>query len=103
MTTNNITVGTEVTWSSSAAGTTKQKRGVVVAIVPADTSQTAVGALSLSVVLPAFSEFNWDYVPFALWGRKQESYLVAVEIKPTQKHRLYWPRTSALRKVQPDA
>jgi hypothetical protein len=37
----------------------------------------------------------------SIWARPHESYLVVVPAPGRGKPRLYWPRVSALRKVEP--
>lgn len=93
-------IGETVEWSSSAAGTTKQKRGVIVAVVPADYIKMTVLLLGADYA----SRYSIQFDGHTCLYRFKESYLVAVPTKSGRgKAKLYWPRTSALRKVQPDA
>lgn len=96
-------IGEIVSWSSSANGTTKEKRGKVVAIV--DGKEKNDGT-RLSFVLPSYGQYNLNNVPQFLW-RLGESYIIAVESDASprdykRKPKLYWPRTSQLRKVDSD-
>lgn len=94
-----IEIGSEVTWTSQAAGTTKQKRGVVVAVMRPG---FYLGRSVLIELLgPDFT--NGKYNESALgWGesRSYESYIIAVPADGKGKPRLYWPRSSQLRKVE---
>lgn len=95
---NKIELGSEVTWSSSTNGTTKQKRGVVVAVVPANKWRVYLKDL----ITDSLQNYAINGLDCMLY-RKQESYIIAVPATGRGKAKLYWPRTSALRKVQPDA
>lgn len=77
-------LGDEVSWSSSANGSTKKKIGHVVEVIPA----------GVSVLTSKFrSELDAGSAP-----RKEESYVVCVGPKPSSraKPKYYWPRVSAL-------
>lgn len=80
----------EVQWTSSSNAKTKQKRGVIVAVVPP--------RVSLNV--------PWEYRRMfdGMYGRDHESYFVAVERVGRKGQRLvtllYWPRVSALKLVK---
>lgn len=86
-----FSVGQTVQWTSSASGSTKTKRGTVVAVVPADKRGLRVRDL-LGDELLGYSINGLDCILY----RKHESYVVAVTDKPGCMPRLYWPRTSAL-------
>lgn len=75
-------VGDAVVWTSSSQGSTKQKQGVVEAVIPSN------GRLT-----PAQQKEADAYgLP-----RDHESYLVRVPGKTAaSKGKLYWPRVSAL-------
>lgn len=87
-------VGDEVRWSSQAAGFAKEKRGVVVKVVPANTWLK-------EVIKPLDARSRYTVrTDFAGLPRDHESYLVEVP-GPTEKakKRLYWPRASGLAKA----
>ena len=71
-------VGDQVSWESSAAGTTRRKKGVVVRVVPANQ-------------LPAQKNLG-------IARRNHVSYVVSAiaEGTQTERKRLYWPRASQL-------
>lgn len=93
-----------VKWTSSAAGTTKTKRGDVVAGVPSWVS------VHRRILLTELLGESWQskYKPMldstvSLLPRDDVSYLVAVPTKSGRgKLKLYWPRVSQLRKVDSD-
>lgn len=90
-----FSVGDCVKWSSSANGSTKTKRGTVVAVVPAVKRWYPIYNL-------LGQGWQKDYTSaidasHSVYGRGHESYLIAVPGKtPRSQPRLYWPRTSAL-------
>lgn len=89
-------IGQTVEWSSQANGTRKQKRGVVVAVVPRDRTPRTVIPTS-----PAIPQSYKLILDTRSGSRNHESYIVAVPSKSGRgKVQLYWPRTSALRKVE---
>lgn len=76
--------GDEVSWSSQAQGSFKEKTGEVVEVIPAESN----------VRKSKFAQFlDAPGLP-----RKEESYIVCVGPKPGSraKPKYYWPRTSAL-------
>lgn len=77
-------LGDEVSWSSSANGSTKKKIGDVVEVIPADVSIRT-------------SKF-WGELDASTVPRKEESYIVCVGPSPGSKAKpkYYWPRVSAL-------
>lgn len=78
---SDIRNGDTVEWTSSAAGTSRTKRGEVVEVVPA---------------------YEWprSAIDGAAGGRNHESYVVHAEALVRKGRRLYWPRVSALRLVE---
>lgn len=76
-------LGDEVSWSSSANGSTAKKIGDVVEVIPAG---KPIGSSK-------FKTLNGGGLP-----RKEESYVVCVGVKPGSraKPKYYWPRVSAL-------
>lgn len=106
-------IGQLVEWTSSAAGTTKTKRGKVVAVVPAQVS--GGGWLHLFDLLGNDWKVKHGLMftgenlarGVAIYPRNHESYFVSVDsnVLPNtykRKPTLYWPRTSQLRKVDSD-
>jgi hypothetical protein len=92
--------GNVVEWTSSAAGTTKTKRGVIIAAVPADDGKGPFDDFFLSNILgDKRFDYNTSDVPSILC-RRHEGYLVAVVEKSKRFPRLYWPRVSALLLVE---
>lgn len=81
-------IGDKVTWESQAQGTTTQKQGTVVKVIPPEGG-------------PGFSDYNGTHIPHygGGLGRDHESYLIEVPAKGKGRPHLYWPRVSALRKV----
>ncbi|NDY89746.1 hypothetical protein [Ideonella livida] len=77
-------VGDSVSWSSQAQGSTKQKFGEVVAVVP------------VRGAIPDGFQITGAGSP-----RDHESYIVAVKSGKTDKAKLklYWPRVNALCRV----
>lgn len=97
---DNINIGDSVEWTSSAAGTTKTKRGKVVAIVPAK-GLASVVTFFCQDWRERYSASGLNSLSF--FGRGHESYLIAVPTKTGRGRQcLYWPRTSQLRKVDSD-
>lgn len=90
-----LNVGDWVEWESQSAGSWTQKKGKVVAVVPANTAfwqwaQRNANAVALGKYTQMFDG--------GIGKRKEVSYLVAVESETGRaKPKLYWPRTSALR------
>ncbi|NEG85064.1 hypothetical protein GQQ22_13415 [Pantoea agglomerans] len=76
-------LGEEVSWSSSANGSTKKKIGNVVDVIPA----------GKPISSSKFKTLSGGGLP-----RKEESYVVCVDVKPGSrgKPKYYWPRVSAL-------
>lgn len=75
-------VGDVVAWNSSSNGTTRQRQGVVCAIVPAGVHPREIG----------YPELNLT----AVFPRKYQSYLVAVTLPRTTQY--FWPLAGKLRK-----
>jgi hypothetical protein len=89
-------VGDEVSWTSSAAGTTKAKRGKVVAVVPSNTHCSLRDLLGETWT----RRFRLMMDTIYPYGRSHESYIVEVSgSTPNQLPVIYWPRVSQLRKV----
>lgn len=85
-----LKVGDKVEWSSSAAGSTKTKRGTVVEVIPAGRHwQDGVLCLRHN----AHSTYGGGM------RRTHESYAVLVPHPGDGKPTLYWPRVSALKKI----
>ena len=76
-------VGNEVTWTSSSSGFTKKKLGIVVLVIPKDTSASNVVAREFGEA-PKYVK-NWG------GARGHESYVIKAGSK------LYWPLVSRLR------
>ena len=86
-------IGDKVTWRSQAAGSTTDKTGEIVVVVPAfKCPHEAMSDKLKQKKLPR------RYDGFL---RDHESYIVAVKVGKTDKARpaLYWPRVLSLRKV----
>jgi hypothetical protein len=78
-----VKLGTVVEWTSQSQGSSKTKRGVIVAVVQGDQ-------------LPNREEYPQLYTGAGLGSwRHHESYVVQVGKK------YYWPRVSALKEVKP--
>lgn len=75
-------VGVNVYWTSQANARTKRKHGTIVAIVPAGCAPEH----SIPDGLRRVSSYGF--------GRNHDSYIVAVQ------GTAYWPRVSALRRVE---
>jgi hypothetical protein len=78
-------VGDKVVWTSQAAGYTRTKRGVIIAVVPAKNDPRRFMPAGCKLDGPGLS-------------RDHESYLVR-----SDRRGLYWPRVSALKPVGPPA
>jgi hypothetical protein len=90
--------GDKVEWSSQARGSEKKKKGIIVEVVPAGTWPSK----TLDRLRGSVSSIKVRYRVMFDGGlpRKSDSYLVAVPPKTSRgKPFLYWPRTSALRKL----
>lgn len=82
----------EVTWTSTSAGSTIEKTGVIEAIVPA--GKTIADVLPLSKAKSEFTVKN-DYKGNP---RDHKSYVVSVPGNSERsKRQLYWPRASLLK------
>lgn len=92
-----LQVGDVVEWASAAAGSTKVKRGEVVAVVPRGYPMTH-GLRALKDAPFSFDIMARD----ASIARDEESYLVLVPQKGNRIPFLYWPRTSSLRLANPE-
>lgn len=90
-----IRVGDRVSWSSSSAGFSKLKEGDVVLVVPS-------GEHPSSLTKFESLKRNHRKQRYFLWGkpRNHESYIVSVRSGQKAKPSLYWPRVSALTKLQ---
>lgn len=93
-------IGDMVEWTSSSAGVTKKKQGIVVAIVGPNRKPCA--ALSKKELDgytqgPVRAAFKFSVT------RDHESFLVSVEGGPKRKPQLYWPLVSALGLVATEA
>ena len=86
-------LGDRVTWQSQAAGSTTEKTGEIVVVVPAF-------KLPYEVMSDKLKEENFPR-RYDGSARNHESYIVVVKAGKTDKARpvLYWPRASSLRKV----
>ena len=86
-----IKLGDLVTWTIQAQGCSKTKVGVVVEIVPEN-------------CMPSRDEFPKLYTGAGVGSpRNHESYVVSVDVGRNKKgvtFREYWPRVSALEKVE---
>lgn len=86
-------IGDKVTWRSQAAGSTTEKIGEIVVVVPA--GKHPHEAMSV--------ELKRQNLPrrYDGWPRDHESYIVAVKKGKTDKALpvLYWPRVSGLKKA----
>lgn len=90
-------VGDKVTWSSQAGSYTTTKSGVIVAIVPPGVKPPTKHRLA-EWVQWGLGSYQCVYDGF---GRKHESYLVAVPNKSGKGWgKVYWPRVSALKLVE---
>jgi hypothetical protein len=102
-----FTIGQTVEWSSQAAGSTKTKRGRVVAVVPPSSKEFCNYLYDLGYLLGLDYPRRYDLSALdqtLMYGRKQESYIVEVEAECRHtKPRLYWPRVSALKLVAESA
>lgn len=87
-------VGEWAKWESQAGGSTKAKVAECIAVIPGRCDpRKIVGALDQS----KFSYGNMDACGFA---RDHESYLFALPAGPKGgKRAVYWPRVSALQKI----
>ena len=79
--------GTEVEWSSQAAGITRTKRGLVVEVVPAGEKSMLMSPYPVG--LP----------------RDHESYVIRASVvngseRQKRRTRLYWPKVKYLSKVE---
>lgn len=96
---NRYSVGERVTWKSQSNASMTEKRGEVVAIVPA-------GKYTADFIPTSWGEvWNLSTVDGGSMPRNHESYLVLVRPeRGNAKPRLYWPRVSALtRGMEPEA
>lgn len=86
-------IGDKVKWSSQASGSTKEKIGEIVRIVPAKMRFSEI-IVSLNQSGKKFSLKcdGWSY-------RSHESYAVFVPTKSGKSNHLYWPIVSRLVKV----
>jgi hypothetical protein len=81
-------IGDLVAWDSQSQGSWKEKRGTIVAILPAMTWPHEGLA---SIPLPARLMFDGKF------PRDHESYFVAVKPSERSIYRIYWPRVASLR------
>lgn len=83
-------IGDQVAWTSQSGGSKKDKVGVVLMVIKADSD---VRAVSVS-----------GFKPLSNPGmrRDHDSYIVGVRSKSASRGDLYWPRAAALRKVLSD-
>ena len=84
-------IGDHVKWRSQAAGSTTEKTGEIVVVVPPK-------KLPSDVMDAALKRLTRRYDG---WPRDHESYIVKVKVGKTDKARpvLYWPRVSGLQKA----
>ena len=87
-------VGDSVTWKSQANGSSKEKTGTVVEVVPANRQLKERGWEE------RFPCHVYDVSALDAGGqaRQATSYLVAVQTQD-KKQKLYWPRAHGLKKV----
>jgi hypothetical protein len=88
-------IGQTVEWTSQANGTTKTKRGEIVAILPERECPRM-----LEIFGADYHSRYRSLVDARSLSRHEESYIVAVPGKTKRvRPRLYWPRVSALKAV----
>lgn len=81
-------VGSKVAWVSQSAGTSKEKHGEVINVIPAGEKPGA------QLYLSRLQSYSRPGGGFGL-PRDHESYLVEVR-EGKRKPKLYWPRVAAL-------
>ena len=92
-------LGQRVLWTSSANGTTKEKRGEIVAVIA-----PRQAPYQHEIYGGDFHARYKSLVDSRSLTRKEESYLIAVPGKTKRaRPRLYWPRVSALKAVGEEA
>jgi hypothetical protein len=87
-------IGDQVTWRSQAGGSSTEKTGKIMAIVPSGTDVWS----AVDVMDDPFS-FAWRIDRQSRIARRHESYLVSVT-RDSGKPLLYWPRINTLRCYQ---
>jgi hypothetical protein len=83
--------GSKVTWTSSSAGVTKTKQGVVIEVVPPKTTPRMAAIADRNDAKCAYG---------GGLSRSKESYVVLVAGEtPRHKPTVYWPLVNALKEV----